>query len=404
MKLIPILILISLISYTKSINCNDVSPKKPQDCALSLEDQSKYTYCCYSNYTKMCVPYDDRAIIGFSWLTCYNKSHVVSRPAKTCAQIKPKKPSDCSFYATYTPSKYFKDIHKDELPKDISPYFISNYKNTGIIPSILIAHFFIQSEFAQSELFLETNNGFNMKCTLVDNKWKYSSWNSNYKYTKNDIDYRVYDYFEESIADYSAYLLDAKKDNNSIFPGIKDCKDYKKAAKIINDGEFPNDPNYEKQLTDIIEEYNLTQYDTFEEDADKESIRQCCYSGSYYSYSCKEYTNIEASYNLYKGRDSSNCKTKPRVNNNCNNIIPNKPSDCQLSEKDKENYKHCCYYNFKNSQASCMAFDEEDYNETKTFFEKQVTGGSFICDAKDSGEFLNAINLLLIMLIFIINY
>ena len=50
-----------------------------------------------------------------------------------------------------------------------------------------------------------------------------------------------------------------------------------------------------------------------------------------------------------------------------------------------------------------MAFDEEEYNETKTFFEKEVTGGTFICDAKDSGELLKAINLLLIMLVFIIN-
>lgn len=413
MKLILLLILVSFISHTSNLNCNGIVPKNPEDCALSLEDKTQYSYCCYIKgiYAKSsCSSFNDEAYkIVKALYTCFNKSHIAPPPSpKTCAQIEPKKPSDCSFYATYTHAIYIKDIPKNELPKNISSYFISNYKNTGIIPSILIAHFLIQSEYAQSELFLEANNGFNMKCSLDDNSWKYSSWNSDYKYTKNDIEYRVYDYFEESIADYSAYLLGAKKGNNSIFPGIKNCKDYKKAAKIIKDGELPNYANYEKQLTDIVEEYDLTQYDTYEEDIDEESIRHCCFINSLIP-SCVESTNMDypMEYELYYNKrktDSFVCKTKPNVNNNCNTIIPNSPSDCQLSEQDRENYQHCCYYNYKNIQVSCLALNEADYKDASVYFEDEIADGSFVCDIKSSGEFLNTINLLLIMLVLIIKY
>lgn len=230
MKLILLLILVSFISHTSNLNCNGIVPKNPEDCALSLEDKTQYSYCCYINgpYAKSCSSFNDETYKFVKALyTCFNKSHIAPPPSpKTCAQIEPKKPSDCSFYATYTHAIYIKDIPKNKLPKNISSYFISNYKNTGIIPSILIAHFLVQSEYAQSELFLETNNGFNMKCSLDDNSWKYSSWNSDYKYTRNDIEYRVYDYFEESITDYSAYLLGAKKE---IIPYSQELK----IAKII---------------------------------------------------------------------------------------------------------------------------------------------------------------------------
>ena len=395
MKLvILLLIFISYLSNINSLNCVDITPRSSDDCALSLEDKTKYSYCCYANRTdKRCLAYDDS---GYSIVKhmkeyiCNDKLHVPPPlPPKKCDEIEPKKPSDCVFYATYTPSKYIKDIPKDELPKNVSTIFISNYKNTGIIPSILIAHFLIQSNYAQSDIFINTNNGFNMKCVLVDNTWKYSSWTDTFKYTKNDIDYRVYDFFEESIADYSAYLLGAKKDNSLIFEGIKNCKDYKKAAKILKDGEFPNDENYEKNLVDIINQYDLTQYDTYEEDTTEESIRHCCYYNWILS-ECKSFTHYELfdnyEINTKEVSKSLVCKTKPSVNNNCNNIIPSKPSDCTLSEKDKETYKHCCYYNNKNKQFLCMALNSRDYKDAKDTFEDELTDGSFVCDAKSNGN------------------
>ena len=413
MKLILLFILICLASYANCIDCDSIKPTKREDCVLSLEDKTKYGACCYfeHTYSKSCVAYYQESYDLLKIINnaqhCNNKSYIPppSSP-KTCSQIKPQKPSDCVFYGTYTHAIYIRDIPKNELPKNVSIYFISNYKNTGIIPSILIAHFLIQSEYAQSELFLEANNAFNMKCALVDETWKWSSWNNKFKYTKDGIEYRIYDYFEESIADFSAYLIGSKKDNVSIFEGIKNCKDYKKAAKILSEGEFPNDASYQKKLTDIVEQYDLTQYDTFEESVEDESIRHCCFqSFSSYSssFSCKALTNYEYAENDYFSYGSFTCKIKPSVNNNCNSIIPEKPSDCILSEKDKETYQHCCYFKYKKDKIFCIAYDEEGYTEALEELSEEVKDGSFVCDVESSSDKLKSLNLLLFFII-LINY
>ena len=43
---------------------------------------------------------------------------------------------------------------------------------------------------------------------------------------------------------------------------VKGCTDYKKAAKIIKDGGYATNSTYVEKLCNIIEKYNLTQYDT----------------------------------------------------------------------------------------------------------------------------------------------
>ena len=412
MKLILLSILICLAFYANCIDCDSIKPTKREDCALSLEDKTKYGACCYYEGLASCVAfYQESYDMVKGYYQCNNKSYVAPPPSpKTCDQIKPQKPSDCVFYGTYTHAIYIKDIPKDELPKNVSTYFISNYKNTGIIPSILIAHFLIQSEYTQSELFREANNAFNMKCALVDETWKWSSWNKKFNYTKDGIEYRIYDYFEESIADFSAYLIGSKKENTSIFEGIKNCKDYKKAAKILAEGEFPDDASYQKKLTDLVEQYDLTQYDTFEESVEDESIRHCCFqSFSSYSSSCKALTNYEYAENdyFYSGIISRSfiCKTKPRVNNNCNSIIPEKPSDCILSEKDKETYQHCCYFKYKKEQIFCIAYDEDGYTEALEDLSEEVKEGTFVCDVvESSSNKFKALNLLLLFFIILIIY
>ena len=117
MKLvILLLIFISYLSNINSLNCVDITPRSSDDCALSLEDKTKYSYCCYVNMTyKHCSALDEfgYSVIEYSKniYICNDKLYVPPPlPPKKCDEIKPKKPSDCVFYATYTPSKYIKDI------------------------------------------------------------------------------------------------------------------------------------------------------------------------------------------------------------------------------------------------------------------------------------------------------
>ena len=75
-------------------------------------------------------------------------------------------------------------------------------------------------------------------------------------------DFRAYKSWQDSVSDHSAYLLGARKGSTLRYEGLKDCKDYRKAAQIIKDGGYATSPTYVEKLCSIIEEWKLTQYDT----------------------------------------------------------------------------------------------------------------------------------------------
>ena len=93
------------------------------------------------------------------------------------------------------------------------------------------------------------------------------------------------------------------------------------------------------------------------------------------------------------------------MNNNCNSIIPEKPSDCILSEKDKEAYQHCCYFKYKKEQIFCIAYDEDGYTEALEDLSEEVKEGTFVCDAvESSSNKVKALHLLFLFFIILIIY
>lgn len=148
---------------------------------------------------------------------------------------------------------------------------------TGILASVSMAQFVLESGYGKSELAQNANNVFGMKCSLSGNTWSGSTWDGTSKYTKQTkeqhadgsyetitADFRKYPCVEDSIADHSAYLLGAKNGSKLRYDGLKGCTDYKKAVQIIKDGGYATSLTYVQNLCSIIERWNLTQYDTQE--------------------------------------------------------------------------------------------------------------------------------------------
>ena len=65
---------------------------------------------------------------------------------------------------------------------------------------------------------------------------------------------------EDSIADHAAYLLGAMNGSKKRYEGLAGCTDYKKAVQIIKDGGYATSHTYVQNLCNIIERWNLTQY------------------------------------------------------------------------------------------------------------------------------------------------
>lgn len=166
-----------------------------------------------------------------------------------------------------------KDLSEEDVIKKVGPSFTEDERKSGILACVSLAQFILESGYGHSELATNANNFFGMKTSLSGNTWPNSSWDGTSKYTKETkeqlstgefvtitADFRSYPCLENSIADHSAYLLGAKNGNDYRYPNIAGMKDYREVAQLIKDGGYATSIDYVDKLCNIIEKWDLTQY------------------------------------------------------------------------------------------------------------------------------------------------
>ena len=183
-----------------------------------------------------------------------------------------------------TQASVLKDLSEADAIKKVGALFTADQKKSGILASVSLAQFILESGYGKSELAQNANNIFGMKCSLSGNTWSGSSWDGKSKYTKKTqeqnadgsyetitADFRKYPCIEDSIADHSTYLLGAMNGKRLRYDGLKGCTDYKKAVQIIKDGGYATSLTYVEKLCSIIDKWKLTDYDA--KDSGSEVIR-----------------------------------------------------------------------------------------------------------------------------------
>ena len=165
-------------------------------------------------------------------------------------------------YAIATQSQFIKKIGK-LAQKDM--------KETGILASVTTAQAILECGYGTTVLALEAYNLFGMKANLSGNSWK-SDWKGG-TYKKQTMEYlggkwytitdtfRSYGSIAESIKDHSNYLRYAKNGSRLRYSGVVGNKSYRQTIQIIKNGGYATDPSYVSKICNIIERYNLTQYD-----------------------------------------------------------------------------------------------------------------------------------------------
>lgn len=177
--------------------------------------------------------------------------------------------------STGTQASEFAGLTEAQAVAKIGPLCREDMKKCGVLASISAAQFILESGYGKSELAQNANNCFGMKRSLSGNTWSGSSWDGVSIYTKKTqeqhldgtyetitADFRKYPCVEDSVADHSAYLLGAKNGSKLRYDGIKGNTDYKKVAELIKAGGYDTSLTYVEKLCNIIEKWNLTQYDT----------------------------------------------------------------------------------------------------------------------------------------------
>ena len=166
-----------------------------------------------------------------------------------------------------------KNMNVADIIKKVGPLFTADQKKTGVLASVSLAQFVLESDYGRSELAQAANNCFGMKRNLSGNSWPDSAWDGksvykkptkehvNGKYITVTAEFRKYPDIAKSIADHSAYLLGAMNGKKKRYAGIKGETSYKKAITVIKDGGYATSPDYIEKICNLIKKYGLTKYD-----------------------------------------------------------------------------------------------------------------------------------------------
>lgn len=155
--------------------------------------------------------------------------------------------------------------------KELASTYINAYKEvaisemhrTGIPASIKLAQGLLESNWGRSELATVANNHFGIKCgSYWDGKTFYKEDDDRNK--RGDLIkscFRSFDSPMESYMAHSNFLTDPKKTHRYGFLFGYHNTDYKSWAHGLKKSGYATDPKYPQKLIDIIERYNLYEYD-----------------------------------------------------------------------------------------------------------------------------------------------
>jgi flagellum-specific peptidoglycan hydrolase FlgJ len=130
---------------------------------------------------------------------------------------------------------------------------MSNMKTYGVPASIILAQGILESGSGQSDLAMNANNHFGIKC--------HNDWKGDKVYKDDDSPnecFRKYNQASESYRDHALFLTGKTRYAN-LFKLPKG--DYKAWAKGLRETGYATDPKYPEKLISYIESYNLSQYD-----------------------------------------------------------------------------------------------------------------------------------------------
>ena len=141
----------------------------------------------------------------------------------------------------------------------IAPGAMSAHKATGVFASVTIAQAILESSWGASELSKSANNYFGIKAdpswggdTIVRNTKEYVRG----KPTTVKAVFRSYKTSAGSVEDHADFLCD-----NSRYAKAFDAKDGCSFAEAIANAGYATDPRYADKLKNIIQTYDLEQYD-----------------------------------------------------------------------------------------------------------------------------------------------
>lgn len=167
----------------------------------------------------------------------------------------------------------FSNMTTAQFIATMGPIAQEDYHRSGVLASVTMAQAILESGWGKSNLASSANNMFGMKTSLSGNTWGGSAWDGcsfvtiltgeeyNGKHVTIQATFRKYKSVAQSVADHSAYLVNAKNGSAKRYAGLTNTKSYSEQLTIIKKGGYATSSSYVSQLSNLIEKYKLTQFD-----------------------------------------------------------------------------------------------------------------------------------------------
>lgn len=169
---------------------------------------------------------------------------------------------------------------KEDYIKKVSDIAVKLYKETSILPSVVIAQCCLENGYGLGVDAIELtkrNNLLGMKCDLINSTWSsYTVWDGK-KFDKTTPEYRngklvyvkdsfrAYKDYENCIRDYEMFLMHVRSGATYKYRAVIGMTDPEQVITAISRGGYATDPSYITKVMQIIRENDLTKYDPKQE-------------------------------------------------------------------------------------------------------------------------------------------
>jgi flagellum-specific peptidoglycan hydrolase FlgJ len=162
---------------------------------------------------------------------------------------------------TTTASQDEATTHKDFIAQ-LAPHAKELQTGYGVLPSITLGQAILESNWGKSELAKKYHNLFGIKAASNQKKVTLDTKEySNEQWITIKGDFRVYDTWAESMDDHTQLFVNGTDWNAKQYADVLAATDYKTAAKALQSSGYATDPDYADKIINVIETYNLEQYD-----------------------------------------------------------------------------------------------------------------------------------------------
>ncbi len=132
----------------------------------------------------------------------------------------------------------------------------------GVLPSIILGQAILESNWGKSTLASKYNNLFGIKAYGDQRKVSLETKEFvNEEWITIQGDFKVYDSWEQSMDDHTQLFVQGVDWNPALYEKVITATNYQEAAQALQDAGYATDPGYAQKIIQVIETYQLNQYD-----------------------------------------------------------------------------------------------------------------------------------------------